>query len=36
MTIPLTLPRVDLEKLSQEELHAILDDFDEAIARHIV
>ncbi len=36
LTIPLALPRVDLEKLSPEEIHAILDDFDEAIARHIV
>ncbi|HLV97781.1 MAG TPA: DUF402 domain-containing protein [Ktedonobacterales bacterium] len=36
VTIPLVLPRVDLEKLSQEEIHTILDDFDEAIARHIV
>lgn len=33
MTIPLALPRVDLETLSTEEVHAILDDFDEAIVR---
>jgi hypothetical protein len=35
MTIPLVLPRLDLETLSQEEIHAILDDFDEAIVRHL-
>jgi protein associated with RNAse G/E len=34
MTIPLALPRVDLETLSPEELHTILGDFDEAIVRH--
>ncbi len=34
LTIPLALPRLDLETLSPEELHAILDDFDEAIVRH--
>ncbi len=33
MTIPLALPRVDLETLSTDEVHAILDDFDEAIVR---
>ncbi len=34
MIIPLALPRLDLETLSPQELSAILDDFDEAIARH--
>jgi protein associated with RNAse G/E len=34
LTVPLTLPRLDLQDLSPEEVSAILDDFDEAIVRH--
>jgi protein associated with RNAse G/E len=34
MTIPLALPRLDLQTLTPEEIHTILDDFDEVIVRH--
>ncbi len=34
LTIPISLPRLDLQNLSPEEAAAILGDFDEAIVRH--
>ena len=34
LTIPVSLPRLDLQDLSPEEVTAMLADFDEAIVRH--